>query len=180
MRSRVLQTLGLGGGLVLTGFLAWYGAMQLALEKDRVAVPRVIGMEAVAATQRLQEEGFQPVITSEEYSDRAPVGAVVSQRPPSGIRARKGGDVRLTVSKGGDVLLLPTLMGGPLTRARRILVDGGLLLGRVTQIHSAEYPAGDVIAQDPPPGTPVRRGTAVDLLVSLGPEGSRGPGPERR
>ena len=50
------------------------------------------------------------------------------------------------------------------------LADAGLELGDRNEVSDAAIPAGVVIAQDPEAGTTVEEGTAVDILVSTGPE----------
>jgi eukaryotic-like serine/threonine-protein kinase len=50
------------------------------------------------------------------------------------------------------------------------LAAAGLKLGDRNEVSDAAIPAGVVIAQDPEAGTTVEEGTAVDILVSTGPE----------
>src|SRR4028119_707852 len=50
------------------------------------------------------------------------------------------------------------------------LADAGLELGDLNEVSNAAIPAGVVIAQDPEAGTTVNEGTAVDIVVSTGPE----------
>jgi serine/threonine-protein kinase len=50
------------------------------------------------------------------------------------------------------------------------LADAGLELGDRNEVSDAAILAGVVIAQDPEAGTTVEEGTAVDILVSTGPE----------
>src|SRR5690606_9447527 len=50
------------------------------------------------------------------------------------------------------------------------LESKNLVVGDVTERTSADIPEGNVIATDPEAGTTVDEGTAVDLIVSAGPE----------
>lgn len=163
-----------GAGILLgmagLAILAGYVAMNLALEKDKVQVPNAIGMDLKDAAALLREVGLQPRMVAEEYSRTIPRGAVVSQVPSGGTRVRKNKEVRLTVSRGTDEILAPSVTGGPLTRAQRILAEHGMTVGLVARVHSGSLPGGEVIAQDPLPGFPARRGSAMNLLVSLGRE----------
>ncbi|HUW62921.1 MAG TPA: SUMF1/EgtB/PvdO family nonheme iron enzyme [Candidatus Bathyarchaeia archaeon] len=54
--------------------------------------------------------------------------------------------------------------------AQSAITSVGLSVGTVTQEHSDTVPEGYVISQDPVAGTKVAPGSAVDLVVSLGPE----------
>ncbi|HEU5394328.1 MAG TPA: PASTA domain-containing protein, partial [Candidatus Methylomirabilis sp.] len=174
-RLRAWLGLALRGAGVLLGMaglaiLAGYVAMNMALEKDKVQVPNAIGMDLKDAAALLREVGLQPRMVAEEYSRTIPRGAVVSQVPSGGTRVRKNKEVRLTVSRGTDEILAPGVTGGPLTRAQRILAEHGMTVGLVARVHSGTFPGGEVIAQDPLPGFPARRGSAMNLLVSLGRE----------
>jgi len=156
-------------GLVALGLASGYVAMLLAMEKDRVEVPRVVGLDSVAAGALTQEVGLTPRVVAEEFSDKIPKGHVTSQRPGRGTRARLGSEVRLFLSRGSDQLEVPNLASSTLPQAQRSLAETGLSLGQVTQIHSDLHAREAIIAQDPPAGAAATRGTTVKLLQSLGP-----------
>lgn len=156
-------------GLVALGLASGYVAMLLAMEKDRVEVPRAVGLDSVAASALIQEAGLTPRVVAEEFSDRIPKSHVTSQRPSRGTRARLGSEVRLFLSRGSDQLEVPNLASSTLPQAQRSLAETGLALGPVTQIHSDLHGREAIIAQDPPAGAAATRGTAVRLLQSLGP-----------
>jgi serine/threonine-protein kinase len=145
-----------------------YITMWLAMDRDMVQLPRVIGIDATAATEILREQGLQSKVSGREFSERVEKDAVLAQRPASGSWVKKNSEVRLIVSKGSDAVVLPSLAGLPLPEARRVLLQHGLTLGRVAQVHSVEREKEQVIAQDPEAGVSVRRGSDVALLVSLG------------
>jgi hypothetical protein len=63
-----------------------------------------------------------------------------------------------------DVARLPT------AQARQELTDAGLKVGQITSFPSNSVGAGRVIAPDIAAGTPVDRGTEVNLSVSSGPQ----------
>jgi serine/threonine-protein kinase len=56
------------------------------------------------------------------------------------------------------------------SEAESALADAGLELGDRNEVSDAAIPAGVVIEQDPEAGTTVEEGTAVDIVVSTGPE----------
>jgi len=162
------------GAAILTGLFALglssaYVAMQLAMEQDRVQVPRVVGVDSVAADQLVREVGLTPRVVAEEFSDKIPKGRVTTQRPSGGTRAKIGSEVRLFLSRGTDQLEVPNLAGMTLAQAQRSLAEAGLALGSITTIHSDAHARETIIAQDPPAGASATRGTTVRLLQSLGP-----------
>lgn len=158
--------LGMAGLAVLAGYVA----MNLALETDKVQVPNTIGMDLKEAAALLREVGLQPRMVGEEYSQSIPRGGVVTQTPPGGVRVRKNKEIRLAVSRGSDEILAPSVTGGPFSRAQRILAEHGMTVGQVARVHSGTFPADEVMAQDPAGGFPARRGSTMNLLVSLGRE----------
>lgn len=167
--NAALKVTGFLVGLVLLSVLSGYIAMKLSLERDRIDVPVVIGVELKEAARQIREVGLKPRMAGEEYHVAFPKGTVIRQSPTGGSRVRRNEEVRLTISKGSDETLAPDLVGQPLTRAQRIMAEQGLSLGHTAKVH-AGLPEGVVIAQNPPAGFPVRRGTALSLLISLGEE----------
>ena len=156
-------------GLLALGICSAYVAMQLAMDRDRVEVPRVVGVDAIAAGQLIQEAGLTSRVVAEEFSDKIRKGRVTAQRPSGGTRAKIGSEVRLFLSRGTDQLEVPNLTGSTLAQAQRSLAEAGLSLGPVTTIHSEVHAREVIIAQDPPAGASAIRGTTVRLLESLGP-----------
>ena len=156
-------------GLIALGLSSAYVAMELAQERDRVEVPRVVGVDSIAAGQLIQEAGLTPRVVAEEFSDKIPKGRVTSQRPSGGTRAKVKSEVRLFLSRGTDQLEVPNLVGITLVQAQRTLAETGLALGSVTTVHSDVHARETIIAQNPPAGTSAIRGASVRLLESLGP-----------
>jgi len=165
----VLRISGIGVGLFLLSVLSGYIAMNLSMERDRIEVPVVIGLELKEAARQLRIVGLQPRMAGEEYHGAFPKGAVVRQIPSGGSRVRRNVEVRLAISKGSDETLAPDITGQPLPQAQRLLAEQGLLLGPTAKVHTS-LPTGVVIAQDPSAGFPTRRGSAVSVLISLGEE----------
>lgn len=165
--NRTARVIGFGVGLVLLSVLSGYIAMNIFLERDRIAVPVVIGLELKEAARQLREVGLQPRMVGEEYHTAFAKGTVIRQSPGGGSRILKNKQVRLVISRGGGETLIPDVVGQVLPRAQRLLVEEDLVPQNIARVH-ASVAAGTVIAQDPPAGVPAARGTAVSLLVSLG------------
>ncbi len=156
-------------GLIALGVVSAYVAMELVMERDRVEVPRVIGVDSIAAGQLIREVGLTPRVVAEEFSDKILKGRVTTQRPSGGTRAKVGSEIRLFLSRGTDQLEVPNLTGITLAQAQRGLAEAGLALGPITAIHSDVHARETMIAQDPPAGSSAIRGAIVRLLESLGP-----------
>ena len=164
----LLRVLGIFTGLVALAAVSGFVAMQIVMERDRVEVPRAVGLDSVAASELVKEAGLTVRVIAEEFSARIPKGHVSSQRPTAGMRAKLGSEVRLILSRGTDQLEVPNLAGDTLPQAQRLLAEAGLSLGRITRIHSDIHAQETIIAQDPPAGATATRGAAVALLQSLG------------
>jgi len=74
--------------------------------------------------------------------------------------------IRLTIH--GRQESMPRLVGTPLDAAQRITSGLGLELKIEDKIYSTQYAANQVAQQMPPPGTPLKIGQHVHILVSLG------------
>jgi beta-lactam-binding protein with PASTA domain len=78
------------------------------------------------------------------------------------------------VTGPGDVAV-PVLVGQAEPAAIALLIQDGLTPGTASEDFSATVPEGQIISQDPRAGTIVAAGTAVDYVVSSGPEPTAAP-----
>jgi beta-lactam-binding protein with PASTA domain/predicted Ser/Thr protein kinase len=159
------------GGALLVAALALALVLLLAPAAKR-RVPGVVGqMEAVALTA-LQNAGFTPVPT--QVTTTAPLGLVISQAPNPGATAGKGSIVRLAVSGGPGVAVIPKLVGRSEATAKRQLIKLGFNPLESTT-PSTTVPAGRVISVSPQPGQTLPRGSNVSLEISSGPQQTQVP-----
>jgi len=166
---RLLRATAILAGLLALGVLSGYVAMHLSMEPDRVEVPRLVGVESLAAGELLKEVGLVPRVIAEEFSSQIGKGRVASQRPARGTRVKIGSEVRLILSRGSDQLSVPDVRGQELVQAQRALTEAGLTVGPILRIHSDVHPHETVMGQEPAPGAPAVRGDRVVLLQSHGP-----------
>jgi serine/threonine-protein kinase len=75
--------------------------------------------------------------------------------------------IRLTIH--GRQENMPKLVGVSLESAQRITSGLGLELKVEDKIYSTQYAANEIAQQMPPPGTPLKMGQHIHVLVSLGP-----------
>ena len=151
---------------VLLGVGGWYlGAGPGAYAE----VPKVVGSTQAEAQASLARHDLRSRVT-QGYSESVPVGSVVSSDPAEGHRVRKSGTVTLVVSRGPERHDVPELARLSEDAARSALTDASLAVGKVTRQFDTNIPEGTVISASKKPGTLLRAGTAVDLVVSKGPE----------
>ena len=118
---------------------------------------------------------------SEAFSADVPAGDVISQAPAPGTSVAVGSTVDYVVSLGVETDRRARPGRSRRRRPRQALAEARLV-GAPSEAFSADVPAGDVISQDPAPGTSVAVGSTVDYVVSLGVETDRRarPGRSRR
>jgi beta-lactam-binding protein with PASTA domain len=134
-----------------------------------VPVPGVVGSAESAASTAITGAGLIVGTITREYSSTVAAGTVISQNPAAGSFAASGGAVDLVVSRGPQPVTVSSLVGLSRSQAESILAAQGLTVGAVTEQHSDAVAAGRVVSHDPAAGAQVAAGTAVNLVVSLGP-----------
>jgi beta-lactam-binding protein with PASTA domain len=145
--------------------------------EELVVIPSVRGRTLRDATFLLERTGLRIGEITHETSDDYPLNTIVSQGRDPGTEARKGGRIDVTVSLGPQALsvLVPQLIGRPLSEARRALDSAGIPLGNITTIPSSDLLPNTVIEQYPHSGELVGRDQAVDLVVVQGADKDHNP-----
>lgn len=133
---------------------------------DRRAVPDVAGKDVAAATAALRAVGLSVGTTAQQFSDQPP-GVVVGTDPAAGTRLRPDAAVTLLVSKGQEMLAVPSVVKLPQDQAVKALGDAGFTAD--VQLVFSDAAKGTVVAQNPAQGK-APRGSAVTLQVSKGPD----------
>ena len=133
-------------------------------------VPDVVGLDQTSAESSIVAADLVVGTVSTANSDTVLAGDVISQNPTGGTSVVTGTTVDLVVSLGPvQMTTVPDVVGLEQTSAESSIVAVGLAVGTVTTANSDTVLAGNVISQDPTGGAEVTAGTAVDLVVSLGP-----------
>jgi eukaryotic-like serine/threonine-protein kinase len=134
-----------------------------------VSVPDVSGKTLEEAGRDLSRKQLSLQEKGIEFNDRYERGQIISQEPPAGSKIRINHPVRVTVSGGSELVDIPALVGRSLEAASKLLGESGLQRGLISQIHTAQYAAGRIIAQTPAPGgQKIKRTTPINFLVSQG------------
>jgi serine/threonine-protein kinase len=139
-------------------------------------LPDFRGWEEGDVASWLEQNGFEADRRTGRSDDVAE-GRVFRQDPEAGATAERGATVSYWVSGGARQVDVPNLVGMSQGDALSALSELGLSLGNVTTQPSDEFDEGVVMAQSPDPETRVERGTAVDIVLSSGPEATPTPTP---
>jgi beta-lactam-binding protein with PASTA domain len=96
---------------------------------------------------------------------------VVDTDPPAGAVLESGDSVLVSVSRGGDIVEVPSLIGKTLEEAGTLLRGVQLEIGETTFAEESGTGTGDavVVGQDPPSGGLARSGTAVNVRLGQAP-----------
>ena len=156
----VLAVLAVLGG---AGWGGWY-----LLEGRWTATPELTRMtqadaEAAATLAELR------VIFQQEFSEDVPAGQVIRTEPVEGGRVLRDGTITAWISRGPERFAVPTVAGKTREEADQLVAGSSLAVGAVTEQHDDTVAAGVVISQGVKAGQQVKRGTAIDLVVSKGP-----------
>jgi serine/threonine-protein kinase len=157
--------------LVATYFLFAITAMRVALKVREVPVPDVRNRTVAEATATLVEEGLVlNVDESGRLDPKIPAGRIALQEPVPGTITRRQRSIRVWLSQGPRITVIPSVTGETERAAQLRLEQDGLSVKSIAEVRSAEFPGGTIIAQEPPGAA---RGTEVALLVNRGEQSHR-------
>jgi len=143
------------------------GTIQVTLKDTPVmtTVPNLLGKLLFDAKNDLTARDLTAGTVTESPSDEVP-GTVLQQDPESGTQVTTKTSVNMVVAKIKDSNVnVPDLKGLTVSAAMGELEKIKLKTGTIIPKASAEK-KGTVISQDPPAGTGVAEGTAVNLEIS--------------
>jgi beta-lactam-binding protein with PASTA domain/predicted Ser/Thr protein kinase len=131
----------------------------------KVTVPTVKGQQWPEAQQALVNAGLKPV---EHIVPGEPKGQVAATDPGAGERVPKDSEVRVNVYSGPVTASVPSVVGLTVDEAQATLHKAGFN-GNPTFVNNSTAPQGQVISQNPAPGTTAKQGSTVNFNVSNGP-----------
>jgi beta-lactam-binding protein with PASTA domain len=136
----------------------------IKISSGQVAVPNVTSVPVQQAQTTLTDAGFTSTVT--RIASSRPKDIVISQSPAAGVTAASGSTVTLAVSSGAKPVVVPQVVGQ--TQGSAVNALTGVGLKSVLHNVGSAKPAGIVVAQNPPAGKQVDKGSTVTLNVSTG------------
>lgn len=128
-------------------------------------MPDLIGMNYYDA--RASYTDIQ-LVASEEFNSEYESGRIVSQEKAEGRIVKKGDTIKVTVSKGTRMVVVPDVVNYHYNSAYAALTGEDLTVMRIEK-ESDDVAAGYVISSEPSAGETVEEKTTVRVYVSLGP-----------
>ena len=144
---------------------SWY---RISGPGNKIVVPSLAGMSQAQAANAVAELGLKVDVIQEVFSEDIPKGKVITSDPAGGGRVEIAGTVHLIISKGKDRIEVPDLAGLTVEEAAAALKKSDLKVGRVSEKYSDTFETGLLIDGIPTSGSPVRKDSTVDLIVSKG------------
>jgi serine/threonine-protein kinase len=154
------------GALGATYLVFAIAGMRIALKTREVVVPNLTGRTVNEASTLLADMGLTMRVEDQRRAHPTiAAGRIVAQDLPVGVTARRQRGVKVWLSAGPRSSIVPELVGETEQTATMRLRADQIELAGLSEIRSASYPSGSVVAQEPPPTSTSNR---VFLLVNRG------------
>lgn len=158
--------------------IASYYTVGYFIRGEEVITPDLTGQTVTEALDDLKDRGLLLELERSEPSDALEAGMILRQRPRAASRVKARTPVRVVVSSGPRLTVLPSeLLGLSQAEAGIELRRLGLNVGNVSYLEAVGKQPDTVLAFDPPAGTGLLPGATVNLLVAAGTAGAARPMP---
>ncbi|OGS22489.1 MAG: hypothetical protein A2252_01480 [Elusimicrobia bacterium RIFOXYA2_FULL_39_19] len=154
-------------------FVINWSIKALIHNRTDVIVPKIEGRSLQEAIDIVSLLGLGVIKDGEEYNAKLPPGTVIRQLPYPGMTVREGKIIRITLSKGSDLVFVPEIIGQT-TKIAELLVRKNMMTLEVkNEQYSLRFEKNKIISQNPSPDSVVDKNGVISVTVSLGvpPEG---------
>jgi beta-lactam-binding protein with PASTA domain len=152
--------------LLIVALVSALTTMRLAIHGREVTVPDFQGKTPVEARRIAEDSGLAVQIEREYFSPLIPRGRILSQMPAAGTVVRRGWELRLALSLGAQRIPIPQVIGESERAATISIQERGLNPASTAGLQFSGVPAGQVIAQDPPPNATGVAAPKINLLIA--------------
>ena len=155
----------LGAAVIGLVALLVLGVVWVASPSDS-EVPRLVGLSRDEAVRALADAGLSPIVVP-TASPPEQVDRVIGASPDVGVRVDEESAVTLRIGRGPGLVQVPLLVGRSPEAARVAAEAAGLVLTPVPRQRETSDPTeiGQVVGQDPVPGSLRPAGGAIELIV---------------
>jgi serine/threonine-protein kinase len=158
----------LGAALVAVAALSAYFTFRRSVSGRNVQVPDLTELTVEEAAALLEKSGLVLEEAAQRNDERVAAGRILLQDPIPGAGIKVERKVKVVVSLGDQVNLIPELRGAAARKAQITLQQQGMRLGDQVYLHNRKVGENMVIAQDPLPESEGQRQSRVAVLVSRG------------
>ena len=160
------------GLILLVAFIFFQSLGWLTHHGESLKVPNVIGKNVDSATNLLENQGFDVVITDSLYTDSVALNMVKKQLPDPNATVKVNRTVFLNVNPTTlPMVEMPKLEGLSFRFAADNLAKNHLKLGDTS--YRPDFMKGSILEQrykgsEIKPGTPIKWGSSIDLIIGGG------------
>jgi beta-lactam-binding protein with PASTA domain len=130
--------------------------------------PKLTNLAEPEASSILKDQGLK-VAKNQVFSDSIATGQVVSTDPKAGAKVRKDGTVTLNISKGPELVTVPSVRNKSEDDAIKALQDAKLKVAdKITRKFNNDVDKGKAISTSPTADSKIAPGRTVELVVSKG------------
>jgi serine/threonine-protein kinase len=149
------------GVVALLGLGGWW-----LLAPSDSEVPRLVGLSRDEAVRAVTDVGLAPIVVP-TASPPEQIDRVVAVSPDVGARVAEESAVTLRVGRGPGLVQVPLLVGRSPEAARVAAEGAGLVLTPVPRLRDTDdaTEVGQVVGQDPVPGSLLPAGSPIELVV---------------
>jgi beta-lactam-binding protein with PASTA domain len=153
-------------------FLVFFSLGLYTLHGKSKNVPDFIGLTEGQIGNMVDDLDLRYQIIDSVHLNNVPPGAVVEQSPKAGSQVKKDRTIFLTINAlSPEVIMAPRVVDYSVRNAVNIIESYGLKIGKLTYVPSefTNLVVGQHYKGKPlEPGTPLVKGSAIDLLVGQG------------
>lgn len=131
-------------------------------------IPDVVGKSEAEAVKAIEAANFVVGEFKRDFNSDYDADIVYDMNPAGSTVVNEGTKVTIYVSKGEDLVSVPSVVGQTETDARTTISNAGLTTGTVSYEPSTDSAKDTVIRQSPEEGASLARGGAVTIIVSSG------------
>jgi beta-lactam-binding protein with PASTA domain len=139
---------------------------------ETIVVPKITGMNQADLEDYLDERNLRYFVDDSTYNPRVAPFQVLNQDPAPGEKVKEDRKIYITVAmKNPPVIKMPKLTDGSEKNAQMIISSYGLTVGKLIKVPDVRQ--NQVLRQlvdgkEIAPGSPIAKGTRVDLEVGDG------------
>jgi len=139
---------------------------------ETVTIPTLLGMPTDEAIKLIEDNGFVYEILDTVFDSDFDKGAIVEQNPTPESLVKEGRRIYIIVNSNNDELIsMPQLVGFSMRQVNSMVESYGLVIGNLRYV--PDIASNVVIKQmhegdDIEPGTKIKKGSNIDLILGLG------------
>ena len=150
--------------LVVAAIFLTVWILSAVITESKVEVPNLVNMSVEEAANVADGRDLGLMVVGKEYDADVKADYIISQDPEVGVMVRQKTVIKVLKSMGP--LTVPNLIGLTLDDARVVLESRGFEVGEVVYREVPGYSDDRVVETDPPYGSKLSSGDAVNLVVN--------------